>query len=209
MKEKPKRGKQSEASQPDHLLAKITPGEFDTQLPQAPTHPPDPTRSTPEHIEGLGGLTRQTRARGPVQSEVMDTYQPGAPASHPGEDDLPAGAIIAMRRSGGLRFTTKRVVIYQDGRVVLEGNVTPGETRRPRSRRLSDRELAELYRAIGHANLHALPSSSGRQSPDAYAYEIVARDGQATHPVEVFDGSIPEQLEPLIQVLTRYMKVSP
>jgi hypothetical protein len=209
MKEKPKRDKASEASPPDHLLARIPSGEFDSKLPQTPSTTSAPTPSqSPEHVEGLGGLSRGKRAGTTLPPEAAATRQPAVPASPPAEDELPEGAIIAMRRSGGLRFTTKRVVIYQDGRVVMEGSLTPGESRRPRPRKLRDKELAELYRALEHANFSALPHISGLQSPDAYAYEIVARDGDTTHSVEVFEGSIPEQLKPLIQVLSTYMKGS-
>jgi hypothetical protein len=56
------------------------------------------------------------------------------------------------------------------------------------------------------ANFPESPSTSGRQSPDAYAYEIAARIAGSTYSVEVFDGSIPEQLSPLIQLLTSYMR---
>jgi len=49
------------------------------------------------------------------------------------------------------------------------------------------------------ANLPA----AGRQNPDAFAYEIVARLARRVYAVEAFQGSIPAPLAPLIQQLNR------
>ena len=69
---------------------------------------------------------------------------------------------------------------------------------------LSEAELAELRRALEHAGFGRLPASSGRQNPDAFAYEIVARPARRAYAVEVFQGSIPEPLKPLIELLGRF-----
>ncbi|HYO50376.1 MAG TPA: hypothetical protein VEW94_11055 [Chloroflexia bacterium] len=135
---------------------------------------------------------------------------------------LPEDALVAMRRSGGLRFTSKSVVIYRDGRVATEGTGY-GTARRAPAKRLDDEEFAELYRALDMAwgqesgardqgpegeteSFPGQPLTSGRQNPDGYAYEIAARTGRHTYATEVFDGSIPEQLAPLIKILSRYMR---
>ena len=104
----------------------------------------------------------------------------------PSEDTLtlPDGALIAMRKSGGFRFTSTQITVYHDGRVEVgkKSKDVPTSTRK-----LSDNELAKLYRALDGANLPELPATVGYQSPDAYAYEIAANLGQTTYNVEMFD----------------------
>jgi hypothetical protein len=104
-----------------------------------------------------------------------------------------------MRKSGGLRFSTQQVVIYKDGRVAA-GAVTSPETQI-----LTDAQLAELYRAFDDVDFSQFPATIGRQNPDAFAYEIAVRVGHNTYRTEVFDGSIPERLAPLIQLLRQFM----
>ena len=129
--------------------------------------------------------------------EVTDT--PGAP---PVEDDtlrLPRGGLVALRRSGGLRFTTRTVVVYHDGRVATDG---APPTRRA-TRCLSEAEMAEVWTALAASDLRRLPPVQGRQGADAYAYEIVARLGGRTYAAEVYDGGIPASLAQLIALLLR------
>jgi hypothetical protein len=65
--------------------------------------------------------------------------------------------------------------------------------------------MAELYRALDSIDFSQITSTTGRQNPDAFAYEIAVRTGRATRRVEVFDGSIPEPLVPLIRLLRQFM----
>ncbi|HUP27253.1 MAG TPA: hypothetical protein VM409_02375 [Chloroflexia bacterium] len=196
----------AEGSQHRRLLGKIPEGEFDTGLtpPESADEPsPGPWKApAPDqhhNNEATEGAQRPAEPR-----------HHGVPApDEGGEDDvftLPKGALVGLRRSGGLRFTSREVVVYRDGRVVAKssGKASPGGSARPR--RLSDKDLAALYRAIETADLSGLPHSTGKQSPDGYAYEIAARLGGDDMRAETFDGSIPEQLSPLISVLTRLMK---
>ena len=55
---------------------------------------------------------------------------------------LPRGAFIALRQSGGLRFSTREVIVYNDGRVISrrQGKLGAGEG----SRRITPAEVAEL-----------------------------------------------------------------
>jgi len=200
MKEKPKTGKPSNAPEPRHVLGKIPAGDFDTELspspPSAKGSEPKP-ESAPEHVEGLGGLRKGTGATTP---------SPKVPFPEPEEDLLPDDAIVAMRRSGGFRFTSKRIVVFRDGRVIVEDHTKPGKSKQSQPRKLSDKELAVLYRALEKADLHELAGKTGLQPPDAYSYEIATRLGQETYSVELFDGSIPERVAPLIQLLSKYMR---
>ena len=143
-----------------------------------------------------GGFDTEMKPQPPSPAQAEDT----------GEERLvlPPGALVAMRRSGGLRFTSRTVVIYADGRVVTDGG---SETKQGagRARKLSDAELAALYRALEEAGLDELPPRSGRQNPDAYAYELAVRLEGREYATEAYDGSISKQVAPLIQMLTRYL----
>jgi hypothetical protein len=118
---------------------------------------------------------------------------------------LPRGAWIAMRKSGGFKFSSREIVVYRDGRVVEQSSGTARRPRAAATRQLTDAQLAELGRLLERANLAALPAVVGRQSPDAFAYELAARIGRRTKTVEVFEGSIPESLAPLIRRLRQLM----
>jgi hypothetical protein len=111
-----------------------------------------------------------------------------------------------MRRSGGLRFTSRDVTVFRSGRVEADADPLLGSGMTVGTRRLSDPELAELHRALDAARFTELPPTAGRPSPDAYSYEIAARVGGSDHFVETFDGSIPDQLAPLIRLLSSYLR---
>ena len=121
---------------------------------------------------------------------------------------LPDGGLVAMRKSGGLRFTSRTVTVFRDGRVMVNtqaGGLPSDAGSAPHStRQMNDAELAQLYRALDRAALPELPQVSGRQNPDAYAYELAALLEGREYSAEVFDGSVPEQVAPLIQLLARF-----
>ena len=158
------------SSQPEHVLAEI------------PKSPPDKGSAD----DGAGAI------------EIVA----GPGRAQPGNDrlTLPRGGLITMRKSGGLRFTSRTVTVFRDGTVTVEDRATGA---RPAGK-LDDAELAKLYRALDAANFPELPASTGHQNPDAYAYEIAARIGRTNYAVESFDGSIPQQLAPLIHLLSGY-----
>lgn len=118
---------------------------------------------------------------------------------------LPRKAFIAFRQSGGLRFSTREVIVYKDGRVITrrQGKLGAGEG----SQRITPDEVAELKKMIEQSGLFGLPRSIGRQSPDGYAYELIARMGRKSKAIEFFDGSIPFELQPLLAQLKTLMTV--
>jgi hypothetical protein len=151
-----------------------------------------------------------TLSGGPYDSELK-ADQPPAPAELPALINplesasadtlrLPRGALVAMRRSGGFKFRSREVVVYRDGRV----NYDDGESGPRTVWTLSEAEMAELRRVLGLAGLAQQPAA-GRQNPDAFAYEIVARPARRVYSVEVFHGSIPAPIAPLIQQLNRFV----
>jgi hypothetical protein len=118
---------------------------------------------------------------------------------------LPRGAFIAFRQSGGLRFRTREVIVYNDGRVILrrQGKLGAGEG----VRRIDLTEVAELKELIARNNLVKLHHAIGRQSPDGYAYELIARVGRKSKLIEFFDGSIPADVQTLLVRLKTLMVV--
>jgi hypothetical protein len=113
---------------------------------------------------------------------------------------LPRGALLALRRSGGFKFRSREVVVYRDGRV----NYDDGESGPRTVWTLSDAEMTELRRVLDQVGFAQLPAA-GRQNPDAFAYEIVARPARRVYSVEAFQGSIPASLAPLIEQLNRFV----
>jgi hypothetical protein len=120
---------------------------------------------------------------------------------------LPRGAFIALRQSGGLRFSTREVMVYHDGRVVARRQGKLGA--REESRRITPGEVAELKAAIARSSLRELPGSAsiGRPNPDGYAYELIARAGRKLKAIEFFDGSVPSEVKPLLAQLKTLMTV--
>ena len=120
---------------------------------------------------------------------------------------LARGAFVALRQSGGLRFSTREVIVYHDGRVISrrQGKLDAREG----SRRITPGEVADLKAAIAHSSLRALPrlTSIGRPSPDGYAYELIARAGRKLKSLELFDGGIPSDVQPLLAQLKTLMIV--
>lgn len=116
---------------------------------------------------------------------------------------LPKGALVAMRKSGGLRFSSRTVIVHRDGRVTQHSSVQVRSLKAPA--RLNTRQLSVLKRNVVKSMSSATAKSIGQQNPDAFAYEIVARVGRRVVSVEVFDGSIPPALAGLIKDLSRYL----
>jgi hypothetical protein len=118
---------------------------------------------------------------------------------------LPKGAFIAFRKSGGIEFSSREMVVYPDGRIIYDSlGVQKHGPERPR--KLNDAQIIQLRRTLEQANFFRLQSGEGEQSGDVFAYEIVARLGSRTNDVEFFTGNIPEVLEGLIQRLTELMQ---
>lgn len=113
---------------------------------------------------------------------------------------VPRGAFLAYRKSGGLQFSSREVVIYPDGRAAYDvRGVPPKEYNRLR-RVLNDGQMVLLRKLLDQTNFWKT-ESAGAQNPDAFAYEIAARLGQRANTIQVFQGSVPENLTPLLERL--------
>lgn len=119
--------------------------------------------------------------------------------------ELPRGAVIVLQQSGGLRFSTRAVLVYRDGRVFFrqQGKLATEEG----TRRISPGEVTKLIELIKQSGLFELPGSIGQPSPDGYAYELIARVGRKSKAIEFFDGSIPSAMQPLLLQLKALMTV--
>jgi len=133
---------------------------------------------------------------------MNDSEELGRLSGGPHDDELklPRDAFIALRQSGGLRFSTREVAVYNDGRVIWrrQGKLYAGEG----SRRITPAAVAELKELIEHSGLRELSNPIGQQSPDGYAYELIARFGRKSTAIEFFTGSIPAEIQPLLTHLT-------
>ncbi|HEX5692884.1 MAG TPA: hypothetical protein VFX76_22890, partial [Roseiflexaceae bacterium] len=113
---------------------------------------------------------------------------------------LPRGGLVAMRMSGGFRFSSQEIVVYRSGKIVYR-QLAPASKLSLQTRQSPLSQLVELHVALNNSGMQRLMLPRGRQSGDAFAYEIVARIGRNVRTVEVFEGSIPESLAPLIREL--------
>ncbi len=129
--------------------------------------------------------------------------EPVSPKAEPLQ--LPLGAFIAYRKSGGLKFSSREIVVYPDGRVSYGGPDLSKEVYARAGRKLNDGQIARLRKMLDQVSFFRMQSAQGNQPPDSFAYEIVARLGSRSNYVQVFDGSTPDALTPLIQQLSTLM----
>lgn len=147
----------------------------------------------------------------PSQASEPETEPPGTPAEFGIEPDikpepfrLPRSAFVGLRKSGGLAFTSSEVVVYPDGRVAYDARGVPQKEYTRLRRVLNDGQVISLRKLLDQTNFWQ-SSGGGTQNPDGYAYEIAARLGQRSNEIEVFDGSLPESLQPLIERLSKLL----
>jgi len=144
------------------------------------------------------------------QNSTQTPVAPGEPTSPPAPPklerlQLPLGAFIAFRKSGGTPFSSREIVIYPDGRVSYGGPDKSKHVYARAGRKLNDAQIARLRKMLDQAGFFRLPSAQGEPPPEAHTYEIVARLGSRSNFVHVFDGSVPEPLMALLQQLNALM----
>lgn len=183
-----------------------------------------PKRSRRKQEATEGAETRPPEAKPSAAESPMET-PPATPAVLSAEAEFPPspptaqaepaeveheplklarGALVTMRKSGGLKFSTREVVVYPDGRVAYDARGVPQKEYTRLRRVLNDGQINSLRKLLDQTNFwHA--ESVGQQNPDAFAYEIAARHGQRSNEIEVFDGSIPENLKPLVERLVKLL----
>lgn len=165
----------------------------------------DPKLPPPPETE-LAAIPKDERAsKLESQPAPKPQQEPAPPKIETLRVQLPLGAFIAFRKSGGLKFSSREIVLYPDGRVSFGGADLSKEIYARAPRQLNNAQIFDLRNLLDRAGFFRLPSAAGNQPPDSYAYEIVARLGKRSNFVEVFDGGIPDALQPLIDKLSALM----
>lgn len=166
----------------------------------------------PGSLGRVGPGERDSQLNAPQQPKpASHRRRYGSPAAQPPLDEqasapvLPRGGLVVMRVSGGIRFRSREIVVYRDGRVVYRRHADGTSIYQGGGQRLSEEQLAELQRLIEQLQVPRFAGAGTRQSPDTFAYEIAARSGRRLKTVEAFTGSIPETLAPLISWLAVLM----
>jgi len=118
---------------------------------------------------------------------------------------LPLGAFIAYRTSGGAKASSREIVVYPDGRVSFGGPDVSKQIYARAGRKLNDGQMARLRKMLDQVNFFRLQIEPSNQPPDTLAHAIIARIHARSNHIEVFDGSIPDALAPLIQQLSALM----
>jgi hypothetical protein len=90
--------------------------------------------------------------------------------------------------------------VMRDGRVHVVEHAP--EPRGPELvHRLDEDEVVALYRMLQASGMARLATAPSKASPDAFAYEFVARVGRKVYAIEFVDGAMPPQLAPLVEQL--------
>jgi hypothetical protein len=173
-----------ESSSPDTVLGRVGAGPHDTRLSA-----PAPGAAT-------------SHRKGTHPSPSAETPAGQAAPSDTDRLRLPRGGLVALRESGGLLFRSREIAVYRSGKLVYR-RLAP-TVAEPITRHAPLSDLVQLHYLLKQIDFSKL-AVGGRQNPDAFAYELVARVGRAVKFVEVFEGSIPEALAPLIRELRRLM----
>ncbi len=163
----------------------------------------------------LGSLADEAEKPAPQEARRPGHHKQAAPAESEVKLSLPKGALVVMRKSGGLSFSSRTVTVRTDGRIVRSVEAGPesnaagrrATSRKQQPARLTKQQLSQLRIILAQSGLDQESARIGRgaQPPDAYAYEIVGRVGRKVQSVEVFDGSIPEAMQVLIRELNGYL----
>lgn len=153
--------------------------------------------SDPEEQRDAAGLPPGGLSLGGLGAGSFDTTL-GGPGQAGAGLTLGRGDLVAFRKSGGLRFSSRGVVVTRGGWVEpLDG--APG-----RRRHLTPAALAVLERLLLRSGLTRAPRAAGGATRDGFAYEIAARVGGAVRAVELSDP-VPAEQERLVRVLSRLL----
>lgn len=174
----------------------------------APTaQAPSPTPPTSHRKKGADATGESTAPAGSLSAPSDAAPAPSAepePAAPPEPLRLPRGAFVGLRKSGGLKFATREVVVYPDGRVAYDARGVPQKEYTRLRRVMNDGQIISLRKLLDQTNFWKT-EGGGKQNPDGFAYEIAAHLNQRSHELEIFDGSIPENLQPLLERLVKLL----
>lgn len=149
-----------------------------------------------------GGL--QVRGAQPASHRKKAT-----PPSQREQLERPRGALVAMRKSGGLLFSWRLLVVHRDGRLIYKSNEVGAPAEAHVIGRLNDANLAELQALIGQTDWTARSLGRSLPNPDAFGYELIARVGRKNESAELFEGRIPATFKPLLARLNQLLPAPP
>lgn len=150
---------------------------------------------------GRGGMARLRATSGVSipRSEVERRLESDTAADVPDDAplSLPMGGKLVMRKSGGLKFSSKETLITRD-RWVWRGetDATP-----PRTARLTVQQMASLGELLGRLNLAGLDGRKATASPDAYVYEFAVRYRWRLYRLEAADGKMAPGIAELVKMV--------
>ncbi|MBI3538544.1 MAG: hypothetical protein HY070_13430 [Chloroflexi bacterium] len=116
---------------------------------------------------------------------------------------LPKGALIAFRKTRGANAL--EFYLYPDGRISFNTPDYSTEAYERVSRKLNDAQINRLRHLLDQVNFYRAQSAQSKPRGENIAYEISARVGNKSNTIELFDGSIPAALKPLIEQLNALM----
>ena len=142
------------------------------------------------------------------ESSQLAAVSPSAPPPPPEKIEkralfLPKGALIAFRKSGP--SGAMEFFLYPDGRVSFNVPDVSKKAYAHPARKLNDAQINRLRHLLDQVNFYRAPATQGEPSTDGIAYEISARGGIKSNAIELFDGSIPDALKPLVEQLNALM----
>lgn len=118
---------------------------------------------------------------------------------------LPKNALVIMRASGGLKFTSNEVVVFEDGSVTTR-NVLDARAQAAPAKAITNAQLNKIRDSLTPDTFANTPKAAPAQKPDRYAYELAARIGRSTKRAEVADGSpMPDELKKLVAELKKLL----
>jgi hypothetical protein len=164
--------------------------------------------SDPDEGEEQGGIPEEGLSLGGLRAGGFDTSLGGEPPA-PSADEAPEreaseelplarGALVAFRKSGGLRFSSRGIVVLRSGWV----EPLPGVD--GRRRHITPEALAVLERLILTSGLTRASHRKRKATPDGYSYEIAAHVAGKPRYAEL-DDPVPDEQERLVRVLNRLL----
>ena len=106
------------------LNAGTPPSQASAPTAQAPAAtPPTPHRKKGAEASNAPSAPADSTAA-PSDTGAASSAEP-EPAAPPEPLRLPRGAFVGLRKSGGLKFGTREVVVYPDGRVAYDARGVP------------------------------------------------------------------------------------
>lgn len=159
------------------VLASLGSGERDTSLNAQPTPSQSHRRTTPK--------------ASPVEASQGDEVL-----------KLPRGALVAMRKSGGLTFSVSEIYVYRNGRI-LRQSIGAGQPHAQRDLGLLGNEQMSELQSLLSASQFPRYAAPARQSSDTVVTEIVARMGRNVRFAEFASYATPEGLAALTDWLSK------